>query len=300
MSEQGEIRLGSYTAAVDARLAHWQGEAFRRASVAEGLPAVVSGADRGADRPAGLARPARHHDGRGAAADALCARGGARGDPRRRGARHGRLEPRPRGLLAHLGAAFGHPALHRARQHPSRRRPGACGDASTRRGPSSWCRASRARPPRCSATSATSGSELARAADRGEHFVAVTDPGTPLETLARERGFRGVFNAPPDVGGRYSALTPFGLVPAALLGVTASSPPCCSTATTSPRSRSALVGPREAPATRSPASSSPTATTSAPRSSAPGGGDRRRRRRARGQSRSTSPTCSSPRSWRAR
>jgi transaldolase / glucose-6-phosphate isomerase len=53
----------------------------------------------------------------------------------------------------------------------------------------------------------------------GRHFVAVTDPGTPLETLARERGFRAVVNAPEDVGGRYSALTPFGLVPAALLGV---------------------------------------------------------------------------------
>jgi transaldolase / glucose-6-phosphate isomerase len=56
-------------------------------------------------------------------------------------------------------------------------------------------------------------------ADRGRHFVAVTDPGTSLERLARERGFRRVFNGPPDVGGRYSALTPFGLVPAALVGV---------------------------------------------------------------------------------
>ncbi|HEV8581801.1 MAG TPA: hypothetical protein VGX68_22255 [Thermoanaerobaculia bacterium] len=55
--------------------------------------------------------------------------------------------------------------------------------------------------------------------ERGRHFVAVTDPGTPLQALARERGFRDVFNAPPDVGGRYSALTPFGLLPAALLGV---------------------------------------------------------------------------------
>lgn len=53
----------------------------------------------------------------------------------------------------------------------------------------------------------------------GRHFVAVTDPGTPLETLARERGFRAVVNAPEEVGGRYSALTPFGLVPAALLGI---------------------------------------------------------------------------------
>ena len=53
----------------------------------------------------------------------------------------------------------------------------------------------------------------------GSRFVAITDPGTTLEKLARERGFRKVFNADPEVGGRYSALTAFGLVPAALLGV---------------------------------------------------------------------------------
>lgn len=53
----------------------------------------------------------------------------------------------------------------------------------------------------------------------GRHFVAITDPRTSLERLARERGFRRVFTAPPDVGGRYSALTVFGLVPAALIGV---------------------------------------------------------------------------------
>ncbi|HJT37131.1 MAG TPA: bifunctional transaldolase/phosoglucose isomerase [Actinomycetota bacterium] len=52
----------------------------------------------------------------------------------------------------------------------------------------------------------------------GSHFVAITDPGTPLEKLARERGFRRVFLNPPDIGGRYSALSLFGLVPAALLG----------------------------------------------------------------------------------
>ncbi len=49
-------------------------------------------------------------------------------------------------------------------------------------------------------------------------FVAVTDPGTPLETLARKEGFRRVFLSPPDVGGRYSALSVFGLLPAALAG----------------------------------------------------------------------------------
>jgi transaldolase/glucose-6-phosphate isomerase len=54
---------------------------------------------------------------------------------------------------------------------------------------------------------------------RGRRFVAVTDAGTPLATLAAERGFRHVFEADPDVGGRYSALTEFGLVPAALIGL---------------------------------------------------------------------------------
>ena len=55
-------------------------------------------------------------------------------------------------------------------------------------------------------------------ADPGSHFVAVTDPGTPLRRLAEERGFAGVVSTPSDVGGRYSALTPFGLLPAALIG----------------------------------------------------------------------------------
>ncbi len=53
----------------------------------------------------------------------------------------------------------------------------------------------------------------------GRYFVAITDPGTPLMKLAQERGFRRVFEAPPDVGGRYSALSVFGLVPAALIGL---------------------------------------------------------------------------------
>jgi glucose-6-phosphate isomerase len=53
----------------------------------------------------------------------------------------------------------------------------------------------------------------------GDRFVAITDPATPLETLARDHGFRAVFANPPDIGGRYSALSLFGLVPAALIGV---------------------------------------------------------------------------------
>ena len=55
-------------------------------------------------------------------------------------------------------------------------------------------------------------------APRGEQFVAITDPGTPLEKLARDHGFRAVFSNPDDIGGRYSALSYFGLAPAALIG----------------------------------------------------------------------------------
>jgi len=55
--------------------------------------------------------------------------------------------------------------------------------------------------------------------DAGRRFVAVTDAGSKLAALARDRGFRAIFTAPPEVGGRYSALTPFGLLPAALIGV---------------------------------------------------------------------------------
>lgn len=55
--------------------------------------------------------------------------------------------------------------------------------------------------------------------DRGRHFIVITDPGSPLMKLAEERGFRKVFLAPSDVGGRFSALTVFGLLPAALIGV---------------------------------------------------------------------------------
>ena len=53
----------------------------------------------------------------------------------------------------------------------------------------------------------------------GRHFVAITDGGTALETLASNRGYRETFINPSDIGGRFSALSLFGLVPAALVGV---------------------------------------------------------------------------------
>ena len=52
----------------------------------------------------------------------------------------------------------------------------------------------------------------------GRHFIAVTDPGTELAELARTRGYRHVFINPPDIGGRFSALSLFGLVPGAIIG----------------------------------------------------------------------------------
>ena len=53
----------------------------------------------------------------------------------------------------------------------------------------------------------------------GTQFVAITDPGTGLEKLAAEHQFWRIFTNPPDIGGRYSVLSYFGLVPAVLIGV---------------------------------------------------------------------------------
>lgn len=57
------------------------------------------------------------------------------------------------------------------------------------------------------------------AKDAGSHFIAITDPGSELERLARNLKFRKIFFGDPAVGGRYSALSSFGLVPAALIGL---------------------------------------------------------------------------------
>ena len=53
----------------------------------------------------------------------------------------------------------------------------------------------------------------------GRHFIAVTDPGSALEKRARQHGFRRIFHGVPSIGGRYSVLSPFGLVPAAIAGI---------------------------------------------------------------------------------
>ncbi len=60
----------------------------------------------------------------------------------------------------------------------------------------------------------------ARGKDKaGEHFVAVTDPGSPLEERARQQDFAHIFYGVPSIGGRYSVLSRFGLVPAAAMGL---------------------------------------------------------------------------------
>jgi len=61
--------------------------------------------------------------------------------------------------------------------------------------------------------------EAAGIADAGRRFAAITDAGSALDTLAAKEGFRAVFRNPGDIGGRYSALSYFGMLPAALLGL---------------------------------------------------------------------------------
>jgi len=55
--------------------------------------------------------------------------------------------------------------------------------------------------------------------EAGRHFVAITDPGSDLEKIAKAVGFGHIFSGDPEIGGRYSVLSPFGMVPAAAIGV---------------------------------------------------------------------------------
>jgi glucose-6-phosphate isomerase len=55
--------------------------------------------------------------------------------------------------------------------------------------------------------------------EAGKHFIAITDPGSKLVPIAEDLKFRGIFLNDPDIGGRFSALSYFGLIPAALIGI---------------------------------------------------------------------------------
>jgi transaldolase / glucose-6-phosphate isomerase len=57
------------------------------------------------------------------------------------------------------------------------------------------------------------------AASAGQHFIAITDPGSALERLAEQEGFRRAYHGDPTIGGRYSVLSDFGMVPAAAMGL---------------------------------------------------------------------------------
>jgi len=61
--------------------------------------------------------------------------------------------------------------------------------------------------------------ETVGAANAGRHFVAITDPSSKLDTVAARDSFRRTFAGVPSIGGRYSALSPFGSVPAAAMGL---------------------------------------------------------------------------------
>jgi len=58
-----------------------------------------------------------------------------------------------------------------------------------------------------------------KGAKAGENFIAITDPGTQMERIAKEKKFRRIILNPPDIGGRYSALSFFGMAPAAIMGL---------------------------------------------------------------------------------
>ena len=61
--------------------------------------------------------------------------------------------------------------------------------------------------------------EAVGANQAGNHFIAVTDPGSKLQKVAEDDGFRHIFHGVPSIGGRYSALSDFGMVPAAVMGI---------------------------------------------------------------------------------
>ena len=138
----------------------------------------------------------------------------------------------PEVLARTFAPAPARPRAARARHH----RPG--GHRAHRRQPArpsarcTWRRRSRARPSRRAATSSGHG----RAPPDPGRFAVVTDPGSELGRLAPSRGFAEVFENRADIGGRYSALSLFGVVPALLMGVDVAA--CCWTAP-STRSRAA-------------------------------------------------------------
>ena len=129
----------------------------------------------------------------------------------------------PEALSRTFGSADGYPQLRVLDSVlPSEVHAAATRRRRPRETRSSWCRPSRARPIETNALYRHFRREVEAsvgAAAAGQHFVAITDPDTPLATLGAREGFRRVFANPPDIGGRYSVQSLFGLVPASLMGL---------------------------------------------------------------------------------
>ena len=132
-------------------------------------------------------------------------------------ARHGRIKPRARGVRKNLRASKGRPEL----LGPRFDRPGA--DSNDRKSdrsraiPSSSSRASPA--PRSNRTSSSSiSSTCAKRAvgdkEVGSRFIAITDPGSQMQEIAERDGSGTSCSGVPSIGGRYSVLSDFGMVPA--------------------------------------------------------------------------------------
>ena len=183
-----------------------RGQPAGRLAVGRGRP--VRGVD-----PARLGRPARDLAGARAPDRVAAGRAGRRGRRPRRARRHGWLLARPRGHHA------GPPACRWwCSTAPTRGRCAARWRTAWS-APSSSCRASPAARSRPTASGARSRRPSGTPASTPPgRIVVVTDPGSPLEKTAADAGYRAVFHADPHVGGRYSALTAFGLVPSGLAG----------------------------------------------------------------------------------
>ena len=190
----------------------------RAAHLAPRRHAVGARGHAGGRRPARLADDRRPH-----ARGARRPRRASRARPRPTGctdavaARHGRLEPGARGVPALRSARRGRPAPARARLDGRRRGRARSSDAIDARHDAVRrlveVRRDDRDARRSSSTSTSRQAATARTSSRSP------TPARRCASSAREHGFRRVFVNDPDIGGRYSALSYFGLVPAALIGV---------------------------------------------------------------------------------
>ena len=135
--------------------------------------------------------------------------------------RHGRLEPLPRRAEADLRPAAGvpraaRPRLHRSGAGPQRREPDRPGGDAVHRVEQVGLHA---RAGHLQAVFLRARPRAAGTQQAGRRFIAITDPGSKLQQIAEMDGFRQVFAGWPDIGGRCSALSDFGLVPAAMMGI---------------------------------------------------------------------------------